>query len=135
LLGEWQNIKYHYDTFFLDSISRGYILTCIGGALDKYGEAHYDLYELKDLLKNPATRIITGLSRREAVSVGYASSSDMVKRVQELRKNEIYKTMESEKVPGLWQDVYRTNDGAIQLYIKLQKSFDGKGIIIQFKRK
>lgn len=103
--------------------------------MDIYGVSHYNLNELKDLLKKPETRIITQLSRREAVSLGYASDSDMANRIQNLRDDEIYKTMESEKCPGLWQDVYRTSDGSVEIYIKLQKSFDGKGVIIQFKRK
>jgi len=33
----------------------------------------------------------------------------------------------------IWQDVYRTNDGNVGIYIKLQKSLDGKGVIISFK--
>lgn len=103
--------------------------------MDKYGVAHYNLNELKDLLKESDTRIITRLSRKEAVSLGYASDSDMANRIQNLRDDEIYKTMESIKCPGLWQDVYRTFDGPVELYIKLQKSFDGKGVIIQFKKK
>jgi len=103
--------------------------------LDKYGIAHYDLYELKGLLFNPETRIITRLSRIEAVKLGYASDSDMVDRIQRIKVDEIYKTMESDTKSGLWQDVYRTQDGSVELYIKLQKSFDGKGVIIQFKKK
>jgi hypothetical protein len=43
--------------------------------------------------------------------------------------------MESIQFPGLWQDVYRTSDGPIELYIKIQKSNDGKGVIIQFKER
>jgi hypothetical protein len=103
--------------------------------LDKLGVAHYDLNEIKELLKDPNTRIITRRSRIEAVSLGYASDSDMVYRIQYLSVSEIYKTMESVQCPGLWQDVYRTSDGSIDLYIKIQKSYDGKGVIIQFKEK
>jgi hypothetical protein len=103
--------------------------------LDKYGVAHYDLYEIKDLLNDPEKRIITRVSRINAVELGYASDSDMVDRINSLRVDEIYKSMESKKCPGLWQDVYITNDGSIELYIKLQKSIDDKGVIIQFKRK
>ena len=104
--------------------------------MDRLGVAHYDLNEIKELLKDPDTRIITQCSRIEAVELGYASPSDMVNRIQSLSVHEIYKTMESVKIPGLWQDVYRTSDGSIDLYIKIQKSYDGKkGVIIQFKEK
>ena len=33
----------------------------------------------------------------------------------------------------IWQDVYRSNDSEAGIYIKLQKSVDGKGVIISFK--
>jgi hypothetical protein len=42
--------------------------------------------------------------------------------------------MPARKVPGLWQDVYKTEDEEFHLYIKLQKSFDGRGVLIQFKK-
>ncbi|GBC60566.1 motility quorum-sensing regulator MqsR [Desulfonema ishimotonii] len=103
--------------------------------MQKYGVAHYDLDEIKELLDDPGTRIITRESRKGAVRLGYAGDSDMVRRVQKLRKNEIYKTMEAEKCPGLWQDVYRTSDNAFRLYIKLQKAVNGKGVIISFKER
>jgi len=102
--------------------------------LDHYGKATYDLNEIKKLLDDPKTRIITRLSRQEAVSVGYASEDDMVERVQKLKESEIYKTMDAKKKPGLMQDVYRTADPNFNLYIKLQKAVRGEGVIIQFKK-
>ncbi len=103
--------------------------------MDILGKSHYDLYEIQQLLHDPDTRIITRSSFTEAVKLGYASESDMVKRVQKLKKTEIYKTMTSHKNSSLWQDVYITTDKSKSLYIKLQKSLDGKGIIISFKEK
>ncbi len=104
--------------------------------MDVYGKAHYDLDEIKNLLDDPNKRLITRSSRLAAVSLGYAGDNDMVKRVKMLKKSEIYKTMESNRNPGLWQDVYITGDSSnITLYIKLQKSCDGKGVIISFKEK
>ena len=41
--------------------------------------------------------------------------------------------MTAKQRPGLWQDVYLSNEGLLTLYIKLQKSYDGKGVVIQFK--
>lgn len=95
----------------------------------------YDLDEIKDLLKSEETRIITRRDRREAVRLGYADDDAMVDRVLMLQANEFYKTMEAETMPGLWQDVYRSDDLTVTLYIKLQISFDGKGVIISFKEK
>ncbi len=104
--------------------------------MDKYGESTYNLYEIQDLIKNPDTRVITRRCRTEASSLGYINDSEIISRVLHLKKSEIYKTMPAERCPGLWQDVYRTNDGSTELYIKLQKSYDDKkGIIIQFKER
>ena len=97
--------------------------------------AYYDLEEIKNLITDPNTRIITRSSRLTAVSLGYASADDMVERIKKLKKTEIYKTMESLTKPGLWQDVYITSDSGVDVYIKLQKSMDEKGVIIRFKKK
>ncbi len=103
--------------------------------MDILGKSHYDLHEIQELLHDPDTRFITQISFTEAVKLGYASESDMVERVQKLRKTEIHKTMTTRNNNKLWQDVYITTDNNKSLYIKLQKSFDGKGIIISFKEK
>jgi motility quorum-sensing regulator/GCU-specific mRNA interferase toxin len=57
----------------------------------------------------------------------------MSERVCRLSHSEFYKSMESEKIKGTYQDVYYTYDEDVKLYIKLQISFDGKGVIISFK--
>jgi motility quorum-sensing regulator/GCU-specific mRNA interferase toxin len=95
----------------------------------------YDLDKIKELLKAEETRFITRPSRYEAVKLGYADDDAMVDRVLMLQANEFYKTMEAETMPVLWQDVYRSDDLTITLYIKLQISFNGKGVIISFKEK
>lgn len=103
--------------------------------MDIYGQAHYDLSEIKKLLNNQATRRVTDTARNDAVSLRYASDSDMVQRVQQLKESEVYKTMEAYRAPGTWQDVYLTMDGSQEIYIKIQKSLCGKkGIIIAFKK-
>jgi motility quorum-sensing regulator/GCU-specific mRNA interferase toxin len=95
----------------------------------------YGLDEIKALLKNENTRIVTRRDRREAVRLGYPDDDAMVDRVLLLQASEFYKTMEAETMPGLWQDVYRSDDATVTLYIKLQISFNGQGIIISFKEK
>ena len=100
-----------------------------------YGKATYNLHELQDLVRDPATRHITYASEVNASSVGIVGKEEIVKRILLLRTNEIYKTMESDKNPGTWQDVYHSPEGEIILYIKLQKSMDGKKcVVIQLKR-
>jgi len=41
--------------------------------------------------------------------------------------------MESETVPGLWQDVYRPVFEGLAMYLKLQIAFDGLVVVISFK--
>ena len=95
---------------------------------------HYVLEEIKELLSDENSRIITRRDRKEAVSLGYADDESMVERVQELHRSEFDKSMTSYKNVKLWQDVYKTWDGDMGLYIKLQKSPDGKGVIVSFKK-
>uniref|UniRef100_A0A831U033 Toxin, RelE family n=1 Tax=Geobacter metallireducens TaxID=28232 RepID=A0A831U033_GEOME len=95
----------------------------------------YHLDELKRLLADPATRIIRQRDRAAAASLGYADDDEMVERINQLRSDELYKSMPAEKCPGLWQDVYITaEENGDSLYIKLQKSYDGKGVVISFKK-
>jgi motility quorum-sensing regulator/GCU-specific mRNA interferase toxin len=94
--------------------------------------ASYDLEEIKDLLKKEESRIIRRRDRQEAVRLGYADDDAMVNRVLKLVSSEFYKTMPSDKTV-LMQDVYYTYDGSIKIYIKLQVSLDGKGVVISFK--
>jgi hypothetical protein len=101
-------------------------------------EPSYDLEEIKELLKDEETRIVRRRDRQEAVRLGYADEEEMVKRALKLDSSEFIKTMPSEYISGLMQDVYRTFDGKNTLYIKLQIQFNGrewKGVIISFKEK
>jgi hypothetical protein len=93
----------------------------------------YDLQELKELLQKEESRIVMQRDRREAVRLGYADDQEMVNRVLKLHPEEFYKTMLSDRFPNLMQDVYYTCDKTRKLYIKLQISFNRKGVIISFK--
>jgi len=94
----------------------------------------YQLEEIKRLLKDPDTRIIRRRDRAAAAALGYADDQEMVARIFRLTSDEFYKTMIAEDFPGLWQDVYKTEESdGTKLYIKLQIS-SGSGILITFKR-
>ena len=60
---------------------------------------------------------------------------DIVETVLELRPPDFYKSMEAERRPGLWQDVYRASRRGFRLYVKLQLGFDGYAVVIQFERR
>jgi motility quorum-sensing regulator/GCU-specific mRNA interferase toxin len=94
---------------------------------------HYNLDTIKMLLLHDATRIITRSGRQGAAALGYFDDESIVGRVMRLEPRECYKSMTTHASSKVWQDVYRTQDGQVGIYIKLQKSMDGKGVIISFK--
>lgn len=60
--------------------------------------------------------------------------SDVQACIQALDSGDFYKTMESEKRPGLWQDVYRPRYAGFALYVKLQLDARSAAVVISFKR-
>ena len=94
---------------------------------------HYGLDAVKTLLLHESTRIVTRSGRQGAAMLGYFDDESVVARVLRLAAREFYKSMTTHDNSRIWQDVYRTNDGDMGIYIKLQKSLDGKGVIISFK--
>jgi len=94
---------------------------------------HYGLDALKMLLLHESTRIVTRSGRQGAAMLGYFDDESIVARVMKLASREFYKSMTMYDNSKIWQDVYRSNDGEVGIYIKLQKSLDGKGVIISFK--
>jgi len=94
---------------------------------------HYGLDALKMLLLHESARIVTRSARQGAATLGYFDEETMVARVLRLAPREFYKSMNTYGNSKIWQDVYRTNDDNMGIYIKLQKSLDGKGVIISFR--
>jgi hypothetical protein len=95
----------------------------------------YDLGEIQALIARGAPwRRITLRAHANGARLGF-DEGDMVDTVLELRPPHFYKSMEAERCPGLWQDVYHTTHLGIRLYVKLQLGFDGCAVIIQFKRR
>jgi motility quorum-sensing regulator/GCU-specific mRNA interferase toxin len=94
---------------------------------------HYNLDGLKMLLLHDSTRIITRSGRKGAAMLGYFDDEVMVARVMRLEGREFYKSMTTHASAAFWQDVYRSHDGRVGIYIKLQRSLDGRGVIISFK--
>ena len=50
-----------------------------------------------------------------------------------LSVSHFYKSMPAERMPGLWQDVYRLAYQDTRVYLKLQIGFAGQSVIISFK--
>jgi motility quorum-sensing regulator/GCU-specific mRNA interferase toxin len=97
---------------------------------------HYDLKELKELIRQ-GRWFPTEAAKEGAVAVGL-SWYEIKEIVLDLRPGDFYKSMTSYGNHKLWQDVYKPRifiqEEYIELYIKLQKSFDEKCIVISFKR-
>jgi len=95
----------------------------------------YSLDDIKALVSNPHTRMITQSSRKTAVEIGYLNEEEIADRIQKLTLSDFFKTMKSEKNPSLFQDVYKTMDeSGVRIYIKLQISKAGDCIVVSFKR-
>ena len=96
----------------------------------------YDLDKIKKLLCDSCKYYVTMEAHRGAAEMGYTDDEAIIDVVENIEQDDFYKSMLAEKVPGLWQDVYRVTDNDKKVYIKLQISKDGKKVVIvQFKKK
>lgn len=77
---------------------------------------------------------ITFSARAGAALLGLGEA-EIVRCVLELRQSDFYKSMEAEKAPGLWQDVYRPVFEGLVLYVKVQIARQGDAIVISFKER
>lgn len=97
---------------------------------------HYNLEELKELVSKECW-IATQKAEKGAVELGL-SRYEIKEIVLNLRRKDFYKSMTSYTNHKLWQDVYKPRvlirEEYIELYIKLQKSFDERCVVISFKR-
>jgi hypothetical protein len=95
----------------------------------------YDLARVVELVANRCYRI-TGVAVQGAGELGF-DEDDVVECVTGLETAHFYKTMEAERRPGFWQDVYRTVHGGIPIYVKVQlegQDPNDRVVVIQFKR-
>jgi hypothetical protein len=99
------------------------------------GKPTYDLKYVQALVaRGTPWRFITVAARSNG-ALRWFDEQEIVDAVLELRADEFYKSMEAERRPGLWQDVYHTVRRGIRLYVKLQVGFDGRAVIVQFKER
>jgi hypothetical protein len=98
-------------------------------------------YSLTDLQHLVRLRhyAITLRAEQDAAELGI-SRAEIARVVLALTPGDFYKSMEAEKAPGRWQDVYRPywrdNAGrSRQLYVKLQIGQQGQAVVISFKER
>ena len=63
----------------------------------------------------------------------YCDKTDIEECVLALHGRCFRKTMESEKKPGMWQDVYKTNHHGWPVYVKVQLVNFDTTVVISFK--
>jgi hypothetical protein len=95
----------------------------------------YDLQQMQWLVgQGEFSRVISYVAAEGANEIGF-SREDIVEAILSLTREDFYKSMEAERFPGLWQDVYHLWYRGVHLYIKLQVDLKGRAVVIQFKRK
>ncbi|UCH86456.1 MAG: type II toxin-antitoxin system MqsR family toxin [Dehalococcoidia bacterium] len=95
------------------------------------GKAAYNLEEVKRWVAGGAF-VITLQARRDAYGLGL-DARDVRDCILGLSAGEFHKSMRSEAVPELDQDVYQTVYGEFELYVKLQMRRDGPVVVVSSK--
>lgn len=97
------------------------------------GVPAYDLERLQQLVgQGLVSSWIMGTAKTGADLLGFGED-EIVDAVLQLTAHHFYKSMEFERCPGLWQDVYHLDYRGVRLYIKLQMGVDGRAVVVQFK--
>jgi hypothetical protein len=97
------------------------------------GKPTYDLQLLQQLVgQGELSCTMTRAAKAGAALLGL-NEEEIVEAVLLLTTGHFYKSMESEKLSGLWQDVYHLRFRGEWLYIKLQLGSNGHAVVVQFK--
>ncbi len=83
-----------------------------------FSTPQYDLALVKELVRIGKCSV-TAQARQDAGNIGMIFD-DIISTLLCLDAREFYKSMEAEKKPGTFQDVYRTSFNGIPLYYKIQ---------------
>jgi motility quorum-sensing regulator / GCU-specific mRNA interferase toxin len=100
---------------------------------DKNGSAH-GLEAIKTVFSDTKSLNITGSALQDAFAVGYGTE-EIIEVIQSIKPGHFYKSMASEKRPGLWQDVYRVPDGELLLYVKFTSDAVTEFKLLSFKER
>ncbi|MGH7574304.1 MAG: type II toxin-antitoxin system MqsR family toxin [Longimicrobiales bacterium] len=94
-------------------------------------EPTYDLNTIQEKIRLGEV-LITPMAHQGLADL-YLDPSDIEACVCALEERHFRKTMESERRPGLWQDVYYCRYRSRAIYVKLQLAY-GKAVVISFKQ-
>ncbi len=91
----------------------------------------YDLGQLQERVRRGD--LVVTRSAGETAALLCFDESDIVECVLALTRRSFRKSMEADKRPGLWQDVYKTHHHSMPVYVKLQETLDDRTCVISFK--
>lgn len=94
----------------------------------------HDLEKIKTVFSNTTNLNVTGTALRDAFAQGYGRQ-EIVDVIQTIEPGHFYKTMPSEKNPGLMLDVYRVPDGDLELYVKFTSDLVAEFKLLSFKER
>jgi motility quorum-sensing regulator/GCU-specific mRNA interferase toxin len=94
----------------------------------------HDLQAIKSVFSKPTDLNVTGTALRHAFALGYGRQ-EIVDVIQTIKAKHFYKTMPSEKNPGLMQDVYRVPHGDLELYVKFTSDLVTEFKLLSFKER
>src|ERR1051325_4746302 len=92
----------------------------------------HSLEAIRAVFSKPEDLNVTGMALRNAFGLGYGRQ-EIVDVIQTIKPGHFYKTMPSEKNPGLMQDVYRVPDGDLELYVKFTSDVVTEFNLLSFK--
>ena len=91
----------------------------------------YSLAEIQRQVQ--AGRYVVTRSTVQGAALLGLDEADVLACVAGMTRAEFYKSMPAERVPGLWQDVYRPTYQGHALYVKVQQRADTWAVVISFK--
>lgn len=94
----------------------------------------HPFYELSRIqhLARLGDYLVTRQAQRDSAALGIPLAG-ILACLAALTEGDFYKTMESERIPGLWQDAYRPTYSGLRLYVKLQIGPTGNAVVVSFK--
>jgi len=97
-------------------------------------KAHYDLEDIKAVVRDPTIFPFTARARREGSALGL-EPQEMREVILALSRSDCFKSMTTDQDNRVWQDVYYSKTPYGQdVYIKLTLYNDGRPVVISFHK-
>ncbi|WP_312949904.1 type II toxin-antitoxin system MqsR family toxin [Superficieibacter sp.] len=93
---------------------------------------HTDLAVVQEMVRQGKRRVTT-TAYNGAAALGFSSRNEMFEVILALTPSDFYKSMEAEKDPGYWQEVYKPVYLCQDIYLKFIVKDDV--VIVSFKER